>query len=54
VQLIENVDKATNSLINTTIQMESIIRKYNSAQTELNTDVGTVSGMIEVINTHIL
>ena len=34
-QLSENIDKATNTWINATLQLESAIRKYNSAQTAL-------------------
>ena len=34
-QLSENIDKATNTWINATLQLESAIRQYNSAQTTL-------------------
>ena len=34
-QLNENIDKATNTWGNATLQLESAIRKYNSAQTTL-------------------
>ena len=30
-QLSENIDKATNTWVNATLQLESAIRKYNSA-----------------------
>ena len=43
-QLSENIDKATNTWINATLQLESAIRKYNSAQTALGNAVDTISG----------
>ena len=52
-QLSENIDKATNTWINATLQLESAIRKYNSAQTALGNAVGTISGKVDTINTHI-
>lgn len=53
VQLSENIDKATNTWINATLQLESAIRKYNSAQTALGNAVDTISGKVDTINTHI-
>ena len=52
-QLGENIDKATNTWINATLQLESAIRKYNSAQTALGNAVDTISGRVDSINTHI-
>ena len=52
-QLSENIDKATNTWINATLQLESAIRKYNSAQTVLGNAVGTISGKVDTINKHI-
>lgn len=52
-RLSENIDKATNTWINATLQLESAIRKYNSAQTVLTNAVGTISGKVDSINTHI-
>lgn len=52
-QLSENIDKATNTWINATLQLESAIRKYNSAQTALGNAVGTISGKVDTINKHI-
>ena len=52
-QLSENIDKATNTWINATLQLESAIRKYNSAQTALGNAVDTISGKVDTINTHI-
>ena len=52
-QLSENIDKATNTWINATLQLESAIRKYNSAQTAFGNAVGTISGKVDTINKHI-
>ena len=52
-RLSENIDKATNTWINATLQLESAIRKYNTAQTVLTNTVGTISGKVDSINTHI-
>ncbi|MCQ2255917.1 MAG: hypothetical protein MJZ29_10510 [Bacteroidaceae bacterium] len=52
-KLSENIDKATNTWINATLQLESAIRKYNSAQTALDNAVDTISGRVDSINTHI-
>ena len=52
-QLSENIDKATNTWINATLQLESAIRKYNAAQTVLNNSVDTISGKVDTINNHI-
>ncbi|MBO5054570.1 MAG: hypothetical protein J6C44_10135, partial [Muribaculaceae bacterium] len=52
-QLSENIDKATNTWINATLQLESAIRKYNAAQTALGNAVDTISGKVDTINTHI-
>ena len=52
-QLSENIDKATNTWVNATLQLESAIRKYNSAQTVLGNAVGTISGKVDTINKHI-
>ena len=52
-QLGENIDKATNTWINATLQLESDIRKYNSAQTALGNAVDTISGKVDTINKHI-
>ena len=52
-QLGENIDKATNTWINATLQLESAIHKYNSAQTVLVNSVDTISGKVGTINEHI-
>lgn len=52
-QLSENIDKATNTWINATLQLESAIRKYNAAQTVLVNSVDNIKGKVDTINTHI-
>ena len=52
-QLSENIDKATNTWINATLQLESAIRKYNSAQNALGNAADTINGKVDTINTHI-
>lgn len=52
-QLSENIDKATNTWVNVTLQLESAIRKYNLAQTTLGNAVDTISGKVDTINKHI-
>lgn len=52
-RLSENIDKATNTWVNATLQLESAIRKYNTAQTVLTNAVGTISGKVDSINNHI-
>ena len=52
-KLSENIDKATNTWINATLQLESAIRKYNAAQTVLVNSVDTIKGKVDTINTHI-
>lgn len=52
-KLSENIDKATNTWINATLQLESAIRKYYAAQTVLVNSVDTIKGKVDTINTHI-
>lgn len=52
-QLSKDIDKATNTWINATLQLESVIHKYNAAQATLSNTVGTISGKVDTINTHI-
>ena len=52
-RLSEDIDKATNTFINATLELESAIRKFNSAQTTLGNAVGTISGKVDTINKHI-
>ena len=52
-QLSKDIDKATDTFINATLELESAIRKYNSAQTAFGNAVDTISGKVDTINTHI-
>ena len=52
-QLSKDIDKATDTFINATLELESAIRKYNSAQTALGNAVDTISGKVDTINNHI-
>ena len=52
-RLSEDIDKATNTFINAALELESTIRKYNSAQTALGNAVDTISGKVDTINKHI-
>ena len=52
-QLSDNIDKATNTWVNVTLQLESAIRKYNLAQTTLGNAVDTISGKVDTIHKHI-
>ena len=40
-------------MVNATLQLESAIRKNNSAQTALGNAVDTIGGKVDTINTHI-
>ena len=48
-QLSENIDKATNTWVNATLQLESAIRKYNSAQTTLGNAVEHLVDMYSLV-----
>lgn len=49
----KDIDKATDTFINATLELEPAIRKYNSAQTALGNAVDTISGKVDTINKHI-
>ena len=51
--LNENIDKATNSWVNATLQLESAIQQYQRAEVNLSGAVKTISQKVETINTHI-
>ena len=53
LRLSKDIDKATDTFINATLELESAIRKYNSAQTALGNAVDTISGKVDTINKHI-
>ena len=52
-KLSENIDKATNTWVNATLQLESAIRQYQRAEVKLGDAVNSISGKVDTINTHI-
>ena len=52
-QLSEDIDKATNTFINATLELESAIQQYQRAETKLGGVVTTISKKIDTINQHI-
>ena len=51
--LSENIDKATNTWINATLQLESAIQQYQRAERKLDDSVTTIRGKVDNINEHI-
>lgn len=52
-QLHTDIDKATNTCINATLELESAIQKYNHAEINLNASVKNIGDKVNTINTHI-
>ena len=52
-QLSEDIDKATNTFINATLELESAIQQYQRAETKLGGVVTTISKKVDTINQHI-
>ena len=52
-QLSEDIDKATNTFINATLELESAIQQYQRAEAKLGGAVTTISKKIDTINQHI-
>ena len=52
-KLSENLDKATNTWVNATLQLESAIQQYQRAEVKLGDAVNSISGKVGTINTHI-
>ena len=52
-QLSEDIDKATNTFINATLELESAIQKYNHAEINLGAAVKNIGDKVNTINTHI-
>lgn len=52
-ELSGNIEKATNTWINATLQLESTIQQYKRAELQLGNTVNTISSKIDTINTHI-
>ena len=52
-KLSEDIDKATNTWLNATFQLESAIQQYQRAERKLDNSVTTISGKVDTINQHI-
>ena len=52
-QLSEDIDKATKTFINATLELESAIQQYQRAEAKLGGAVTTISKKVDTINQHI-
>ena len=52
-KLSEDIDKATNTWINATLQLESAIQQYQLCERKLDSTVTDIRGKVDSINTHI-
>ena len=52
-QQSEDIDKATNTFINATLELESAIQQYQRAEAKLSGAVTTISKKVDTINQHI-
>lgn len=52
-ELSGNIDKATNTCVNATLQCEAVIQQYQRAEEKLGNAVDTISGKVDTINEHI-
>jgi len=52
-QLSEDIDKATNTFINATLELESAIQQYQRAEAKLGGAVTTINKKVDTINRHI-
>lgn len=52
-ELSGNIDKATNTCVNATLQCEAVIHQYQRAEEKLGNAVDTISGKVDTINNHI-
>ena len=52
-RLSEDIDKATNTFINATLELESAIQQYQRAESKLGGAVTTISKKVDTINQHI-
>ena len=52
-KLSENIDKATNTWVNATLQLESAIHEYQRAAVKLGNAVNTISDKVDTIKKHI-
>ena len=52
-RLNDDIEQATNTCVNATLQCESIIQQYQRAEEKLGNAVDTISGKVDTINEHI-
>ena len=52
-KLSEDIDKATNTWLNATFQLESAIQQYHRAERKLDASVTEIHGKVDTINQHI-
>ena len=52
-KLSENIDKATNTWVNATLQLESAIHEYQRTEVKLGNAVNTISDKVDTIKKHI-
>lgn len=52
-RLSEDIDKATNTFVNATLELESAIQQYQRAEAKLGGAVTTVNKKVDTINQHI-
>ncbi len=52
-KLSEDIDKAKNTWINATLQLESAIQQYQRCERKLDSTVTDIRGKVDSINTHI-
>lgn len=52
-KLSENIDKATNTWINATLQLEATINRYERAESRLANTANTIGSKVDTINYHI-
>lgn len=51
-QLSEDIDKATNTFINATLELEFAIQQYQRAEINLSGVVTTIVKKVDIINQH--
>lgn len=52
-RLSGDIDKATNTWVNATLELESAIQQYQRAERKLDASVTSIRGKVDSINTHI-
>lgn len=52
-RLSENIDQATNTWVNATLQLESAIQQYQQCERKLDDSVTAIRGKVDNINEHI-